>query len=110
MNPVRGGLMADTQCSELSSAEAHQSGEDPVRIADMSFWHAAGGVTAWARLLTEPEVDVELRALRRATHSGRPFADHPFKAEMHEQGAVLSAKVASKRAPVREVEVRRARP
>jgi putative transposase len=38
MNLVRAGLVADPQCYEWSSAEAHLSGEDPARIADLSFW------------------------------------------------------------------------
>ncbi len=78
MKPVRAGLVADPRRYEWSSAEAHLSGEDPARISDLSFWRAAGGTAAWARLLSEPEVDVELRALRRATHSGQPLGDQAF--------------------------------
>ncbi|WP_394766543.1 transposase [uncultured Paludibaculum sp.] len=73
MNPVRAGLVTDPRSYEWSSAEAHRSGEDPARIADMSFWRAVGGAAAWARLLNEQEVEIELKALPRATHSGQPL-------------------------------------
>lgn len=75
----------------------------------MSFWSAAGGAADWARLLSEPEVDAEPRALRRATHSGQPFGDQVLKEEMDAQRAVLWAKVAGNQAPATEVEVLRAR-
>jgi putative transposase len=109
MNPVRAGLVAEPRCYEWSSAEAHLSGEDPARIADLSFWRAAGGAADWARLLSEPELDVELKALRRATHSGQPFGDQAFKEEMHARRALVWAKVAGEQAPARGVEVLRAR-
>jgi hypothetical protein len=54
-------------------------------------------------------LDVELRALRRATHSGQPFGDQEFKEEMHAQRAELWAKVAGEQVPARKVEVLRAR-
>ncbi|MGJ5821004.1 hypothetical protein ACR9Y2_40275, partial [Paludibaculum fermentans] len=64
---------------------------------------------AWARLSNEPEVEIELKALRRATHSGQPFGDQAFTQEMHAQRAELWAKVVGELAPAREVEVLRAR-
>lgn len=75
----------------------------------MSFWGAAGGSAAGARLLNEPEVGVEQRALRRATHFGQLCGDQALKKEMHVQLSVLWAKVAGERAPARSVEVQRAR-
>jgi hypothetical protein len=93
---------------EWSSAEAHLSGEDSARIADISLWGAAGGAATGARLLSEPEVGGELEGLRRATHSGLPFGDQAFKKEMHAQRAELWAKGACEQASRREVEVPRA--
>ena len=41
----------------------------------MGFWHEAGGREVWRRLLAEPEDEVLMKTLRRATYSGQPLGD-----------------------------------
>ncbi|WP_321476498.1 hypothetical protein [uncultured Paludibaculum sp.] len=105
MNPVCAGLVADPQQHEWSSAEAHLSGEDPARIADVSFWRAAGGASDWVRLLDEPGVDIQLKALRRAGRSGQPSGDKAFTEKMNAQRPAVWAKMAGDPSPSRGVEV-----
>src|ERR1035437_245566 len=90
MNPVRAGLVATPREFEWSSAEAHLSGQDPWRIADMEFWHQGGGVETWQALLEERENEDQTRALRRATYSGQPFGDQEFLKQIQAQRKIAS--------------------
>ena len=78
MNPVRARLAATPREFEWSSAEAHLSGQDPWRIADMQFWTQVGGAETWRALLNQQEDEDQTRALRRATYSGQPFGNEAF--------------------------------
>jgi len=82
LNPVRAGMVRGAREYQWSSAEAHLSGQDPFRIADMRFWWEAGGLEGWKRLLDEPETEKEVEALRRSTYSGQPFGDDAFVSAM----------------------------
>ena len=82
MNPVRAGMLETARRYEWSSAEAHLSGQDPWRIADMRFWREVGGAETWESLLAQPEEEGQTRALRRATYSGQPFGDKEFVEEI----------------------------
>lgn len=81
-NPVRAGMVASAGAYEWSSAEAHLSGEDAHRIADMRFWRQEGGAPTWRRLLDEPEMETLTKALRRATYAGQAFGDETFRMQM----------------------------
>lgn len=91
MNPVRAGLAPAPREYEWSSAEAHLSGQDPWRIADMRFWSEAGGAAAWRFLLAERENEAEAKALRRATYSGQPFGDEEFLNEIRARREIACA-------------------
>ena len=94
MNPVRAGLVETSGRYEWSSAEAHLSGQDPWRIADMRFWRDVGGAGVWRRMLAEPEEEAHITALRRATYAGQPFGDEEFVEKMQAQRRDLFAKPA----------------
>jgi putative transposase len=78
LNPVRAGLVQAAREYEWSSAEAHCSGQDRWRIADLQFWSAAGGAEAWRALLAEPGDEAQIEDLWWATYSGQPFGDEEF--------------------------------
>jgi putative transposase len=78
LNPVRARLVATPREYAWSSAEAHCSGQDPWRIADMRFWSESGGVEGWQILLSQADDEADAKALRRATHSGQPLGDEGF--------------------------------
>lgn len=82
LNPVRARMVRGAREYEWSSAEAHLSGQDRFRIADMGFWREAGGLEGWRRLLGEPETEEDAKALRRSTYAGQPFGDELFMSEM----------------------------
>jgi putative transposase len=78
LNPVRARLVATPREYAWSSAEAHCSGQDPWRIADMRFWSESGGVEGWQALLSQADDEADAKALRRATYSGQPLGDEEF--------------------------------
>ncbi len=84
-NPLRGGLVKETQGYRWSSAEAHLTGNNPKGLLDMAFWEAFGGVESWRELLAEPEEPVEVRLLRRCTYAGRPFGEEEFVKSLEER-------------------------
>jgi putative transposase len=85
MNPVRAGIVETARSYEWSSAEAHLSGQDPWRIADMRFWKDVGGADLWRQILDDPEEEAQTKALRRATHAGQPFGNDELVEEMRAQ-------------------------
>jgi putative transposase len=91
MNPVRAGLVPAPRAWKWSSAEAHLSGEDPWRIAEMGFWSEPGRAARWRALLAEQDDGSERQALRRATFSDQPFGDKEFVAAMQAQRESASA-------------------
>ena len=102
MNPVRACLAATPREYAWSSAEAHWSGEDPWRVADMRFWSESGGAEAWRMMLSEGDGEAEAKALRRATYSGQPFGDEAFVEAMQTQSEKgrANARPAAARPPV----------
>ena len=85
-NPCRAGLVERPEGYRWSSAAAHLRGvEDVSRVLDMGFWAGAGGVSTWAELHGKPALGMELVALRKCTHAGRPFGDEAFVTAMEER-------------------------
>jgi putative transposase len=78
LNPVRARLVTTPREYTWSSAEAHLSGADPWRIADLRFWSESGGAERWRALLSQRDDEADAKALRRATYSGQPFGDEEF--------------------------------
>jgi putative transposase len=88
-NPVRAGMVERADDYEWSSAEAHLSGEDRWRVADMDFWRSFGGAQEWRRLLGQAEDREWLEQLRRATYAGQVLGDESFVEEMQRRREVL---------------------
>ncbi len=79
-NPIRAGMCRTAAAYRWSSAVPHCRGKDSAKLLDLQTWRtwcAEGGWTAekWERILAESEAEVEMMALRRATHTGRPWAE-----------------------------------
>ena len=85
LNPVRASLAATPREYPWSSAEAHLSGEDLWRIADMRFWSESGGAERWRVMLSQGDGEAEAQTLRRATYSGQPFGDEEFVEALRRQ-------------------------
>ncbi len=79
-NPVRAGLLERAEEYRWSSALAHVSGRDEFGILDMDWWVLQARHDWSAHLAIEEPP--ETTALRSCTHSGRPFGDEAFVAEL----------------------------
>jgi putative transposase len=92
LNPVRAGLCTAAAAYEWSSAAMH-CGTGPaalpaddglVALPDVDLWGrlSAGRLgldpAGWRQLLGQEQDDAEVKAIRRATHTGRPLAIDSF--------------------------------
>ena len=77
-NPVRAGLAQQVEQYPWSSASVHLTGHDPRGILDMSFWQDQGAADDWRSVLAAPEDLSAVRALQRATFTGRPIGNEGF--------------------------------
>jgi putative transposase len=79
-NPVRAGICRAATEYRWSSAAMHCGGKDELKLLDLKTWRrwcAEGGwtVRTWPRMLEEPDQEVEIATIRRATRTGRPWAE-----------------------------------
>jgi REP-associated tyrosine transposase len=84
LNPLRAGIASRAEDYRWSSAAAHSRGLDPSGVLDMDWWAAAWTQGDWSAAFSGNEESDEKRggadAIRRATYTGRPFADSEFTA------------------------------
>jgi hypothetical protein len=71
---------------EWSSARAHTAAGDFGEMLDSEWWQPRWSAGEWRTILTERrESAEELRAIREATYSGRPFGSKQFVAGLEER-------------------------
>ena len=81
LNPVRAGLARYATDWEWSSAQAHCSGLDRLRLLDWSDWFDRWTPITWNDVLEHGVDDVDLLSrIREATLSGRVAGDEEFLA------------------------------
>jgi putative transposase len=98
MNPVRAGMVRRAQDFEWSSAAAHTGLIAAERILDQEWWQPRWSPVEWGAILAEKGVsEDELREIRRATYTGRPFGSKHFTAELEARlGRVLGLRPGGK--------------
>jgi putative transposase len=85
-NPVRAGLVERPEDFEWSSARAHTAGADFGEMLDAEWWQLQWSAAEWRAILTDrAEAAEELRAIREATYSGRPYGSKLFVAGLEER-------------------------
>ena len=85
-NPVRAGLVERAEDFEWSSARAHTATADFGKMLDGEWWQERWSAAEWRAILTERMQSAEeLRAIREATYSGRPFGSKQFVAGLEER-------------------------
>jgi putative transposase len=91
MNPVRAGLAAKAADWPWSSARAHLEGiEDPL-LAGAS-WPPEELRGEWSQILSEPDDQEILSAIRKYTHTGHPLGSDSFIATLEKTvGRLLRA-------------------
>ena len=77
-NPVRAGMTARAWEYGWSSAAAHLGDRDPSGLLDVREWQTRFWAAEWRRMLSEPEEEGQLRAIRLQTRTGRPLGSQGF--------------------------------
>lgn len=78
LNPVRAGLVARAEEWPWSSAAAHCGTAEPSPILSMDRWRPRWDFSSWTRFIAEAEAPLEIAAIRRCTHTGRPLGGEKF--------------------------------
>jgi len=81
MNPVRGGLAAKAADWPRSSARAHLEGVKDLLLAGAS-WPPEDLRGEWSQILSEPDDQEILLAIRKHTHTGHPLGSDSFIATL----------------------------
>jgi putative transposase len=83
LNPVRAGLVRSAGDYAWSSAVTHLGGTDAAAMVDMEHWLRDWTPEEWARWLHDDEERIDdVRAIRAATHAGRPLGSTEFVREL----------------------------
>jgi putative transposase len=78
LNPVRAGLVAEPQAWKWSSAATHSGLAEPDMCLSMELWRQHWSGSTWQEFLAVGETESALAALRKCTHTGRPFGSEEF--------------------------------
>ncbi|SRR5258708_38583453 len=79
LNPVRAALVRHTADYAWSSALTHLGGSDGAGLIDLEQWRVNWTPEEWARWLRDGEEREDVvRAIREATHAGRPLGSPEF--------------------------------
>jgi putative transposase len=85
-NPVRAGLVERAEDFEWSSAQAHAAAADFGEMLDGEWWQLRWSAAEWRTILRDRmESAQELRTIRQATYSGRPFGSKQFVAGLEQR-------------------------
>lgn len=103
LNPVRAGMVAVAEQWPWSSAAAH-GGKDANRLLEMDRWQARWTVAEWKEYMAAGELQSDLCALRKSTHTGRPLGSQEFvvKLEQTTVRALAPRKGGRPKKPVRD--------
>ncbi len=82
LNPVRAGMVESAERWRWSSAAAHCGAAVRDAMLEMERWRERWTVAEWAQYLEQAESAADVRALRRATYTGRPLGTSGFVAEL----------------------------
>jgi putative transposase len=82
LNPVRAKLVRQARRYRWSSAAAHCGQADPAELVNPRAWRKHWRRGDWSAVLAEGHRDEELEALRRQTHTGRPWGGEAFLARI----------------------------
>jgi REP-associated tyrosine transposase len=85
LNPVRAGLVSEAQAWKWSSAAAHCGRAEPDTFLAMDLWRQHWSASTWQRFLGAGETESDLAALRKCTHTGRPFGSEEFVKKLETQ-------------------------
>ena len=77
-NPARAHLVSNAWEYPWSSASVHCGADDKTGFVSLHAWTNTMDAGAWKRLLSTPQDDVELKALRKSTLTGRPLGGDSF--------------------------------
>ena len=86
-NPVRAGLVSKPEEWPWSSAAAHCGIADPDACLTMEPWSAQWTIARWRDFLSQGETEsqLQLSAIRQATHTGRPLGAPEFVEALEER-------------------------
>ena len=78
-NPVRAGIVAQSQQYFWSSAAPHCAGDERHAFLDLDFCRAEWNALSWQQFLgDEASEDADAEQVRRSTHTGRPLGAEAF--------------------------------
>jgi putative transposase len=84
-NPVRAGLVDRAEDFEWSSARAHSAQADFGEMLDRDWWQPRWSAAEWRAILENRMAGAkELRSIREATYTGRPFGSAQFVAGLEQ--------------------------
>jgi len=84
LNPVRARMVAEAAAWPWSSAAAHCGTADADACLDMTWWRQSWSADSWRKFLEQGETATELHAIRRSTHTGRPWGPAEFTRKLEE--------------------------
>ena len=86
LNPVRSALVRSASDYAWSSAVTHLGGTDVAELLDVERWRKDWTPEEWAQWLRESEERTDVaRAIREATHAGRPLGSPEFVHGLEQQ-------------------------
>lgn len=91
LNPVRAGLVTEPQAWKWSSAAAHCGLAEPDISLTTDLWRQHWSPSTWRQFLAVVETESELAALRKCTHTGRPFGSKEFVKKLERETSRLLA-------------------
>jgi putative transposase len=78
LNPVRAGLVSKAELWPWSSAVAHCGGGVVDAALETTMWAKRWSAASWREYLQFGETEVEIAAIRKYTHTGRPLGTAEF--------------------------------
>jgi putative transposase len=83
-NPVRAGLVAKPELWQWSSVPAHCGDAAAEGMLDVERWSRRWTVPSWREYLCAGEAEVDVRAMRENTHTGRPLGTSEFVKQLEQ--------------------------
>jgi len=85
LNPVRAGMVAQSEDYPWSSAAAHCGTAEPDALLEMNNWQQHWNHKSWREYLAAQTTEAEHAAIRQCTHTGRPLGTPEFIAALEER-------------------------
>ena len=82
LNPVRAGIVAAAERYPWLSASAHCRADGVDCAIDAQPWRSEWTAAGWREFLEAAGAEAESSAIRRSTHSGRPWGSDDFVAKL----------------------------